>query len=85
MVESSFLHVNYLHHIKLDHGLIHALIEQWKRETHKSNILFNFINETFFIPQNDGVRRPCRENIHSIYLVVYYSIISHGDMFSCFK
>lgn len=81
-----------------------------------SNILFNFINETFFIPPNDGVRRPCRgirsiynlniliiyydcincyydfnlltsmsENIHSICLVVYYSIISHGDMFSCFK
>jgi aryl carrier-like protein len=28
-----FLHINYLKHIKLDHVLIHELIELWRRKT----------------------------------------------------
>jgi len=34
VVQTGFLYVNCFDHIKLDHGLIHALIERWIRETH---------------------------------------------------
>jgi len=34
MVQTGFLYVNCFDHIKLDHGLIHSLIERWRRETH---------------------------------------------------
>jgi hypothetical protein len=33
-----FLYISYLEHIKLDHNLIHALIEKWRCETHTFHI-----------------------------------------------
>jgi len=47
---AGFLYVSCPDHIKLDHGLIHALMKRWRRETHTFHLRHEEMTSTLQDP-----------------------------------